>query len=75
MHERRKSDATADLSSEQIQQANLQLEREIRLIEGWLAELEETSKNNPEAQAARKSYGNMIQSRKELLQILTHRNK
>jgi hypothetical protein len=75
MHLRRSSDATADLSSEQVLQANIQLEREICLIEGWLAELEETSKNNSEAQAARKSYSAMIQSRKQLLQTLANRNQ
>lgn len=71
MQDRRNSAEAANLSPELIKQATTQLESEIRLIEGWLAELEETSKDNPEALSARKSYGDMIQSRKDLLQTIT----
>jgi len=70
MQDRRQSSEHSALTPELAQQATLQLEREISLIEGWLAELDETSKDNPEALSARKSYGDMIQSRKDLLQTL-----
>lgn len=75
MQERRNADDATALSPELVSQAKLQLEREIKLIEGWLAELEETSKDNPEALSARKSYGDMIQSRKDLLQTLLNQTK
>jgi hypothetical protein len=70
MQERRQHPEPAILTPELVVQATRQLEREIRLIEGWLAELEETSKDNREALAARKSYDDMIQSRRDLLQTL-----
>lgn len=70
MQDRRQTQEPPTLSPDLVNQATRQLEREIRLIEGWLGELEETSKDNPEAQSARKSYGDMIQSRRDLLQAL-----
>lgn len=72
MQDRRQAaaDNTEQLSAESVAAAIKQMEREISLIESWLAELEETSKDNPEALSARKSYGDMIQSRKDLLQTL-----
>lgn len=70
MQDRRQTSEAASLSPALVEQATQQLQQEIRLIEGWLAELEGTSKDNPEALAARKSYGDMIQSRRDLLQAL-----
>ncbi len=70
MQDRRQPPEPSVLTPALVQQATQQLEREIRLIEGWLAELEETSKDNPEALSARKSYSDMIQSRRDLLQTL-----
>jgi len=75
MQDRRNSAEAANLSPELVKQATNQLESEMRLIEGWLAELEETSKDNPEALSARKSYGDMIQSRKDLLQTLSNQTR
>lgn len=70
MQDRRQHSEAAVLTPGLVDQARQQLQREIRLIEGWLAELEETSRDNPEAVAARKSYNDMIQSRRDLLQAL-----
>jgi len=70
MQDRRQTTEAASLSLAMVEQASQQLQQEIRLIEDWLAELEGTSKDNPEALAARKSYGDMIQSRRDLLQAL-----
>lgn len=70
MQDRRQPNEPAALTPNLVDQAKEQLQREIRLIEGWLAELEETSRDNPEALSARKSYGDMIQSRRDLLQAL-----
>jgi hypothetical protein len=70
MQDRRRALAPDNLSPVLVKKASQQLEREIRLIEGWLAELEGTSKDNPEALSARKSYGDMIESRRDLLQTL-----
>lgn len=70
MQERRQNPESVALSPALVEQATQQLQREIHLIEGWLAELEGTSKDNPEALSARKSYSDMIQSRRDLLQTL-----
>jgi hypothetical protein len=70
MPDRRQPTEPAALSPELVERAAEQLQREIRLIESWLAELEGTSKDNPEALSARKSYGDMIQSRRDLLLTL-----
>jgi len=70
MQDRRQPPETTVLDKALVQQAIAQLEREISLIEGWLTELDETSKDNAEALTARKSYSDMIQSRKDLLQTL-----
>lgn len=70
MLDRRQTLESSVLSPALVEQATQQLQREIRLIEAWLAELEGTSKDNPEALSARKAYGDMIQSRRDLLQTL-----
>jgi hypothetical protein len=70
MQDRRQPPETTVLDKALVLQAIAQLEREISLIEGWMAELNETSKDNAEALSARKSYADMIQSRKDLLQTL-----
>ena len=70
MQDRRQSPDAPPLDPALVQQARRQLEDEITLIKRWLLELEETSKDNPAALAARKTYGDMIQSRQDLLQNL-----
>lgn len=70
MKDRRQSPDSTYLEPELVLRATTQLEQEIRLIEGWLAELEEASRDNSEALSARRSYGDMIQSRKDLLEKL-----
>lgn len=70
MLDRRQTLESSVLSPALVEQATQQLQREIRLIEAWLAELEGTSKDNPEDLSARKAYGDMIQSRRDLLQTL-----
>jgi hypothetical protein len=74
MQDRRQPTEPATLTPALVDQARQQLDREIRLIEGWLAELEGTSKDNPEALSARKAYTDMIQSRRDLLQTLKNQS-
>lgn len=47
-----------------------QLESEILLLEQWLGELDETSDDNIESINARKHYMDMIQSRRDVLELL-----
>lgn len=63
------------ISPELLQKGKVQLESEIRLIEGWLAELDETRKDNSESLSARKHYMDMLQSRRDLLQNLQRQPK
>jgi hypothetical protein len=69
MQERRSTQEN-DLSPELVQKGKTRLEAEIRLIEGWVAQLEGTRSDNSEMLAARKNYGDMLQSRRDLLQSL-----
>ena len=70
MQERRSTPENAELSPELVQKGKTRLEADIRLIEGWLDQLEGTRSDNPESLAARKNYGDMLQSRRDLLQSL-----
>lgn len=70
MQDRRQPPNASQLDPALVQQARHQLQEEIALIKRWLDELDETSKDNPAALAARKTYGDMIQSRQALLQNL-----
>ena len=68
--ERRHPQETSTLSSDLVQRGKIQLDAEIRILESWLAQLDETRKDNPESLAARKAYGDMLQSRRDLLAAL-----
>ena len=70
MEDRRKIPAVAEISPELLARATDQLESEIRIIESWLQDLEETREDNPESVAARQAYGDMLQSRRDLLNTL-----
>lgn len=67
MQDRQNTSANSTISPELLQQGSVQLEAEIKLIEAWLAELEDASQDNPETVAARKSYTDMLESRRNLL--------
>ena len=68
--DRRQPHESTALSPELVERGKHQLETEIRVIEGWLDLLEQTRSDNPESLAARKAYGDMLQSRKDLLAVL-----
>ncbi len=70
MQERRSTPETAELSPELVQKGKTRLEAEIRLIESWLAQLEGTRSDNSEMLAARKTYMDMLQSRRDVLHSL-----
>lgn len=72
MQDRRNTPETTAIPAEQISKGKTRLEAEIKLIESWLSELDETRKDNPESLAARKTYSDMLQSRRDLLHSLQH---
>lgn len=53
-----------------IEEGTAQLTSEIQVLEAWLRELEAQDPGDQEAMAARKSYADMLRSRKEMLSAL-----
>lgn len=52
-----------------------QLASEIKVLETWLKELESSAKNDSDTTAARKSYNDMLRSRKEMLSALNKHSR
>lgn len=52
-----------------------QLASEIKVLESWLEELEAADDKNSEVSAARKSYNDMLRSRREMLSALNQHAK
>ena len=53
-----------------IEEGTNQLTSEIKVLEAWLRELDSSGENDAETVAARKSYNDMLQSRREMLTTL-----
>ena len=66
------SDARDNVSIDQklVEEGTIQLRNEIEVLEVWLRELEASDENDVEVIAARKSYNDMLRSRKEMLSTL-----
>ena len=64
---------SAEISIDQklIEEGTRQLTSEIAVLEAWLKELEARDGADAEVVAARKSYSDMLRSRKEMLTSLT----
>ena len=58
-----------------IDEGTAQLASEIKVLEAWLEELEPSGDNNAEVIATRKSYNDMLRSRKEMLNTLENQAK
>ena len=58
-----------------IDEGTAQLTSEIKVLESWLNELNSSESGDPESEAARKSYNDMLRSRKEMLNTLTKQSK
>lgn len=58
-----------------IEEGTTQLNSEIQVLEAWLQELECSDKGDSEIVAARKSYNDMLRSRKEMLVSLAKQAK
>jgi|TARA_B110000037_G_scaffold35129_1_gene42713 hypothetical protein len=74
---RQKQVDKADVSIDQklIEEGTAQLNSEIQVLEAWLTELDSSDKDNSEVLAARKSYNDMLSSRKEMLSTLAKQAK
>ncbi|NKB31668.1 MAG: hypothetical protein GKR91_01025 [Pseudomonadales bacterium] len=71
------SDSTDNVSIDQrlIEEGTAQLTSEIEVLEAWLNELDASDENDAEVVAARKSYNDMLRSRKEMLSTLAKQAK
>ena len=71
------SGITDNISIDQqlIEEGTTQLNSEIQVLETWLRELDATDVNDVEVVAARKSYNDMLRSRKEILSTLAKQAK
>ena len=58
-----------------IDEGTTQLTSEINVLEAWLLELNDSKDADAEAIAARKSYNDMLRSRKEMLSTLAKQAK
>lgn len=67
-------DSTVSIDQKLIEEGTAQLSSEIQVLETWLKELD-TSDDDAEVVAARKSYNDMLQSRKEMLSTLAKQAK
>ena len=67
----------ADINIDQklIDEGTAQLSSEIQILENWLAELETAADDDTETVAARKSYHDMLSSRREMLSALAKQAK
>ena len=74
---RQKQVDKADVSIDQklIEEGTAQLNSEIQVLKAWLTELDSSDKDNSEVLAARKSYNDMLSSRKEMLSTLAKQAK
>lgn len=71
------SSSIEDISIDEklVEEGISQLSSEIRVLENWLDELKTTGSADSEAVAARKSYHDMLQSRREMLSALNKHAK
>ena len=58
-----------------IDEGTAQLTSEIQVLESWLNELDASESADPESKAARKSYSDMLKSRREMLNTLNKQSK
>ncbi|MBL4573676.1 MAG: hypothetical protein JKY86_11455 [Gammaproteobacteria bacterium] len=74
---RQKKNDDADVSIDQklIEEGTAQLNSEIQVLESWLTELDSSEEESSEVLAARKSYSDMLSSRKEMLSTLAKQSK
>ena len=75
--EKRTTIDSTDITIDQklIDEGTAQLHSEIQVLENWLAELDATGDDDAEIVAARKSYHDMLSSRREMLSALAKQAK
>ncbi|MED5411212.1 MAG: hypothetical protein VYE30_02610 [Pseudomonadota bacterium] len=69
------SEANISIDQKLVEEGTAQLRSEIEVLEAWLLELEASDANDVEVIAARKSYNDMLRSRREMLSTLAKQAK
>lgn len=64
-----------NIDQQLIEEGTAQLSNEIAVLEAWLKELEATEGSDSEVSATRKSYHDMLRSRREMLSTLSSQGK
>jgi hypothetical protein len=68
-------DISINIDQKLIEEGTAQLSSEIKVLEAWLNELDSSEDSDTEIIAARKSYNDMLRSRKEMRTTLTKQAK
>ena len=63
-------DTSINIDQKLIEEGTAQLSSEIKVLEAWLLELDSSNGKDSEVIAAKKSYNDMLRSRKEMLSTL-----
>ena len=69
------ADKNINIDEKLIEEGIAQLASEIKVLENWLEELEISDDGDSEVVAARKSYNDMLRSRREMLSALNKHAK
>ncbi len=70
MDDREYENSDLEIDQKLIAEGAMQLNGEIKVLETWLRELDEAEEANEEILAVRKSYNDMLRSRREMLSSL-----
>lgn len=68
-------DTSINIDQKLIEEGTAQLTSEIQVLEAWLLELESSNGKDSEVIAAKKSYNDMLRSRREMLSTLARQAK
>lgn len=69
------ADKNINIDEKLIEEGIAQLASEIKVLENWLGELEISDESDSETVAAKKSYNDMLRSRREMLSALNKHAK
>ena len=75
MNQVKNKNSQITINQKLIDEGTAQLTSEIEVLESWLNELDASESADPQSKAARKSYSDMLKSRKEMLNTLNKQSK
>jgi|GEM_PF-141303 len=75
LHMHSSADKNINIDEKLIEEGIAQLASEIQVLENWLEELKISDNGDTEVVAARKSYNDMLRSRREMLSALNKHAK